>query len=76
MLTKTSNLFIAIAERLIKVADACLWMFVAVGVIKIIYNGIDDPCGYALGVCILLASISLFFSVAAFICRLIQKHRG
>ena len=76
MLTKTSNLFNAISEKLLKVADVFLWVFVAVGIIKIIYNGVSDACDYALGVCILFSSISILCSAIAFVCRLLKGDKN
>lgn len=66
------RLFCKIGVNFSYLAEAALWVFVALGVAKLIVNGVDGVSSMAIASVIVFALIAFAFYFLAFSCRIIR----
>ena len=64
-----------VSKHLLAIAEVALWAFVAIGVCRVLYHGINGISSLVLGTCLIFMGLSLAFYLFSFSCKLIVKSK-
>ena len=74
MLTITAKVMVCISTISLILAEIVLWLFVGVGVCRVIANGVNGISSLMLSGSIALVIASGIFYFASFLCKMIINH--